>query len=91
MSEYLLRERFGPIAVFVALVVDRDRLRFVIRGWSLLGLPLPRRLAPAGETYESERDGLFLFAVEIMHPWLGLIVRYRGSLTPERDVSAAWP
>lgn len=84
-SEFLLCERFGAIAVLIALVVDGDRLRFMIRDWSFWGLPMPRCLAPAGEAYERERDGVFHFSVEMMHSWLGLIVRYRGSLTPARE------
>jgi hypothetical protein len=84
-SEFLLCEQFGAIAVLIALVIDGDRLRFVIRDWSFGGVPLPRCLAPAGEAYEDERDGVFHFSVEMMHSWLGLIVRYRGFLTPARE------
>lgn len=82
-SEGLLEERFGPVRVGLALVLEGDRLRLVVRRWSLLGLPMPRALAPGGEAWETAAEGRFRFHVEIRHPWAGLIVRYRGWLAPE--------
>jgi hypothetical protein len=78
----LLAEDFGPFRVLIALVPGQGRLRLVIRGWRFLGLPLPLFLAPGGETYEEERDGIFHFHVEITSPLTGLIVRYTGWLRP---------
>ncbi|HEY6259872.1 MAG TPA: DUF4166 domain-containing protein [Xanthobacteraceae bacterium] len=80
----LLCERFGPFRFGLALVVDDDRLRLVLRGWSLAHLPLPLALAPRIEAYESVEHGRFAFHVEIAHPLMGLIVRYRGWLAPRR-------
>ncbi len=77
----LIDERFGPITVGLAYDLDgsgRGYLR--VRNWRVLGLPMPRWLAPGGETYESERDGRFCFHVEIAHPLTGPIVSYRGWL-----------
>lgn len=79
-DEHLLAEDFGPFRVLIALVPEKGRLRLVIRGWRFLGLPLPLFLAPHGDTYEEERDGLFRFHVEIKSPITGLIVRYTGWL-----------
>lgn len=79
----LLCERFGPFAVAVALVVREGRLYLVVKHWSFLGLPLPAFCAPGGTTYEFEEDGRFHFHVEISHPWIGLLVRYRGWLVAE--------
>jgi len=81
-SAGLVSERFGPFAFDMALVVDGDKLRFVVRRWSLLGVPLPARLAPTGDSYESAQDGRFQFHVEIAHPLTGLLVRYSGWLAP---------
>lgn len=78
----LLAEDFGPFRVLIALVPEQSRLRLVIRGWRFFGLPLPLFLAPGGETYEEERDGVFRFHVEINSPLTGLIVRYTGWLRP---------
>jgi len=76
----LMCERFGPFAFGLALVRDADRLRLVIRRWSVLGIPLPRALAPFGDAFESAEDGRFHFHVEIRLPVIGLIVAYRGWL-----------
>jgi len=80
--ERLLCERFGPFAFGIALVAEADRLRLVVRRWSVFGIPLPRALAPFGSTYESAENGRFRFDVEIRVPLVGLIVRYRGWLMP---------
>jgi uncharacterized protein DUF4166 len=81
-AEWLLCERFGPLCVAMALVVDADRLRLVVRRWSVFGIALPRRLAPGGDSYEYAADGRFHFHVEIGHPFTGPIVGYRGFLVP---------
>jgi hypothetical protein len=78
----LLCERFGPLNVGMALVCERGRIRLVVRRWSVCGIPLPRALAPRGESYEFVEAGRFHFHVEIDHPFTGLIVRYRGWLVP---------
>jgi uncharacterized protein DUF4166 len=83
-SERLLCERFGPVGFSIALVLEDGRLKFVVRGWDFLGLPLPLALAPLGSAYEYVSDGRFGFDVDIRHRWLGSIVRYRGWLLPER-------
>jgi hypothetical protein len=80
--ERLLRERFGPFSFGLALLSQDDRLWLVVRRWSFLGVPLPLAWAPRGDAYESAEDGRFNFHVEIGHPFLGLIVRYRGWLEP---------
>jgi hypothetical protein len=79
-SAHLLRERFGPLTFDLALVVEGAQLRFVVRRWSLWGLPLPLALAPGGHSYEMVIDERFHFSVEIRHRLIGLIVHYRGWL-----------
>ncbi|HEX7758693.1 MAG TPA: DUF4166 domain-containing protein [Caulobacteraceae bacterium] len=82
----LILERFGPLTIAMALVAGENRLDFVIRGWSLLGLPLPAALAPRSTTFEAAPDGRFAFDVEIALPLVGRIVRYRGALTRTEPV-----
>ncbi|MCZ0736801.1 SDR family oxidoreductase [Phreatobacter sp. AB_2022a] len=79
---HLLIERFGVARFDLALVVADGRLSLVPRRWSVLGVPLPLALAPAGSAFEAVEDGRFRFHVEIGHRRLGLIVRYRGWLEP---------
>ena len=81
-NEHLLEERFGPFKFGMALVLEDERLNFVVRNWSVFGLTMPRSWAPFGDSYECEKAGMFCFHVEIRHALLGLVVRYVGCLAP---------
>lgn len=78
--ENLLCEQFGPIVFGMALVNHENRLRYVVRRWSIFGIPLPKALAPSGESFEFDADGRFNFHVEITAPIVGFIIRYEGYL-----------
>ncbi|MBE9237539.1 DUF4166 domain-containing protein, partial [Anabaena aphanizomenioides LEGE 00250] len=80
--EHLLVERCGALEFAMALVRDGERLRLVMRAWRAFGVHLPLWLGPRSDAYETEEDGVFRFFVEISHPLVGLIVRYRGWLKP---------
>lgn len=82
-NQFLLVERFGPISIALALLVEEGRMRLVPRRWSLLGMPLPRSLLPNGASYEREEGSKFCFAVEIAIPLIGMIVAYKGVLEPD--------
>jgi hypothetical protein len=79
----LLCERFGALNLAMALVIEGERLRLVMRRWTIFSVPLPLALAPRSDTYEHVADGRFRFHVEISHPITGLIVCYRGWLEPQ--------
>lgn len=81
-NKYLIKERFGPISVALALVIKDDRLFLIPRRWSLLGLPLPKMLLPGGQSFETQHNSAFRFDVEISAPLIGLIAAYQGELTP---------
>lgn len=81
-DEYLLVERFGFVAVSLALVVEDQRLLFIPRRWSIGGIPMPAFLMPTGQSFEFEKDGKFYFDVTIGIPLIGLIAAYQGSLAP---------
>jgi hypothetical protein len=58
----------------------------VRRGWCL-GVPLPPFLLPASDSREYAQDGAFHFDITLSAPFGGaLIVRYRGSLRPDRQM-----
>ena len=59
--ERLLCERFGPLNFGMALVCESERMRLVIRRWSVCGIPLPRALAPRGDSTSSRRRGVSIF------------------------------
>ena len=88
-NERLLVERFGPLRFAMAVLVESDRLSLVVRRWSVLGVPLPLALAPAGEAFEREVDGRFRFDVTLRHRLVGLIVRYSGWLSPDMKPAPA--
>ncbi len=79
-AEALLCERFGPLVFAMALLVEGERLGLALRRWSVFGVALPLWLAPRSNAFESVENCGFAFHVEISHPWIGLIVRYRGTL-----------
>ena len=81
-NEWLVCERFGPLCAGMAFLVEDGKLRLIVRRWSLFGIPMPRALAPRGDSYEYEENGRFHFHVEIAHPLTGLIVGYQGWLAP---------
>lgn len=84
-SAHLLNERFGPFTFGLALVLDGDKLRYIVRRTHFCGVPLPfsRVLAPTTNTFEYvDAHGRFCFDVQITHPLAGLIVHYQGFLTP---------
>ncbi len=80
--EGLLCERFGPFTFGLALVVQGSKLELVVRRWSLLGIPLPLRLAPRSESFETDAQRRFEFSVAIDLPLAGRVVRYSGWLEP---------
>ncbi len=79
----LLTERFGPIRFAFALQREPDGLTMHFRHWWLGPLPMPRFLLPRGIAREYEKDGRFHFDVPIALPLIGLLVHYRGVLTPQ--------
>jgi hypothetical protein len=81
-ADKLLSERFGLITVDLALVLEENKLRFIVRRWRLWKLPLPRAWAPSGKSYEHVSNGRFCFDIEINHPLTGGIVKYSGWLIP---------
>jgi Domain of unknown function (DUF4166)/Saccharopine dehydrogenase NADP binding domain len=81
-EQYLLVERFGPLSVAMALVVEGDRLSLIPRRMRLGFLPLPRCLLPNGTAFETQDSDRFRFDVEIAAPFVGLVVAYRGTLEP---------
>ncbi len=75
-------ERFGPSAVLLEPRVADGGLDLPSPGARLLGIPVPRLLAPVSESIEREADGRFLFDVKGTVPLAGLVVHYRGWLEP---------
>ena len=67
----------------MALMVEGTGLRYVVRRWHLLGVPLPLllRLGPRATASERVQDSKFAFDVTISQFLTGRIVRYSGLLS----------
>jgi hypothetical protein len=81
----LVTERFGPVAIHMAVLAQEGRLVLKTKAWSIFGLPLPRFLAPSGDIYEHGAEGRFNFHVDIQAPLLGRLVKYEGWLKPKAE------
>jgi hypothetical protein len=75
-----LIESLGPFRLRLRLEARDGRLVYVLEHVTLLGVPVPRILAPALEAWEGDRDGRYDFAVEVRLPFVGRLVRYEGLL-----------
>lgn len=84
-APYRYRERFWLFNYEQDLPVrDGALLLFVRRGW-FLGIPIPQPFLPGSDSREFAVDGDFHFDVSLNAPLGGgLIVRYRGKLSPDR-------
>lgn len=76
-------ERFGPFRFAIDLQADATRLSYPVSAGTCFNVPLPKWLLPRSETHEAIDDmGRATFDVALSLPLAGLIVRYRGWLTP---------
>lgn len=77
-----LIERFGPLAFAFDLGGDEVGVTMMLRSWSAFGLPMPKWLGPSAQAREWDEAGTYCFQVEIHLPIVGLIVGYKGHLSP---------
>ena len=85
-TPYSYRERFWLFTFEVELPVANGVMHLPVRrGW-FAGIAIPRLILPASDAREYVDDGTFHFDVALSAPLgQGLIVRYRGSLTPDGE------
>lgn len=80
----LMRERFGPFSIDLAVTADAQGLDMTVTGWRIGWIPLPRALRPTTRALERiDPHGRFSFDVTLLLPLLGPLVRYTGWLVPE--------
>jgi hypothetical protein len=80
LQQSRLIESLGPFRLQLRLEVLDRRLYYALERVTLLGIPVPRILAPNLEAWEGERDSRYEFAVEVRLPIIGRLVRYEGLL-----------
>ncbi len=77
-------ERFGPFRITMVPETEDQSLDLAISRIAVLGLPLPRWIAPKSSTRESVyAAGRIRFDVSASLPFLGMLIRYQGWLVPE--------
>jgi len=81
----LITEKFGPLAIHMAILEEKGDLRINTHSWSLLGIQLPKFLKPGGDVYETiDETGRFVFYVDLKAPLFGRLCKYEGWLIPSR-------
>lgn len=81
---YRYRERMGVFTSEQDLSVSDGAMHLPVRrGW-FLGIPMPRWLLPTSDSREFAEDGVFNFDICLGAPLgAGLIIRYRGAVSPD--------
>ncbi len=83
-------EGFGMMRFTLAVTADEEGTKMLVSEWRIAGIPLPRFLLPRSDTREFQDDeGRFNFDVRISLPLFGLLVHYRGWLTPLEPIATA--
>lgn len=80
VSGGLLREQLGPMTLRFELRRDGSAIDWALRGASLFGMPLPRRLLGSVLSRSGSHDNRYAFDIDTRLPLLGQLVGYRGWL-----------
>lgn len=80
----LVIEQVGAMAFAYAAFEQEGQLHLEMRGWTALGVPMPRALGPRAAAFEHGEGGRFNFDVAVSLPVVGRLVHYRGWLEPAR-------
>ncbi|CTQ48311.1 SDR family oxidoreductase [Jannaschia donghaensis] len=79
----VVTERFGPLTFRIGLTVVDGALTYPVLSGRCGPLPIPAWLLPRSETTEAADGDAATFDVKVSLPGAGLLVRYRGRLTPD--------
>jgi len=77
-----LVERFFPFVFYHQLTASENGLAWLVVGWHLLGVPLPRWTLPTINCFESADGERFRFDIDVVFPIVGQVIHYRGWLLP---------
>lgn len=75
-----LRERLGPVTLHFALHAVGGAIDWRLRGATLLGVPVPRRMLGKVSARSGSAGDAYLFEIEARLPLLGTWIGYRGRL-----------
>jgi hypothetical protein len=77
-------EQFGPLKFTFDLLRTERGVDWRFLRWSFLTIPLPSWAAPRIRATATEANNDYRFSVVVLHPWLGLLFAYRGTLFVEQ-------
>jgi hypothetical protein len=76
-----LIEHFGPFDLYFDLSAQANGLRWSLKSWRLLRIPLPKITTPKIECLETAASEAFAFDIDVIFPIIGPVVHYSGRLT----------
>jgi hypothetical protein len=79
----LLMESYGLTSFSSALVLEGSCLRYELRRVWVMGIPIPRRVAPLIDGRVDAGDSGWRLSVRVQAPFLGELVLYEGWVEPE--------
>ncbi len=82
-------ERFGPLRFTFDLDRTKRGVNWQFLRWSFLAIPLPAWAAPKIRATAEDAHNQYRFRVAVLHPWLGLLFAYRGTLLVDQQRPAA--
>lgn len=82
-------EQFGPLKFTFDMTRTNRGVRWQFLRWSFFTLPLPTWAAPKIRAVAEETNSDYRFCVAVLHPWLGLLFAYRGTLLIDQERPAA--
>jgi Domain of unknown function (DUF4166) len=83
-----LIEHFGLFDLRFQLSPSAAGLDWVLVGWRLLHIPLPRWSVPRIKCLESSDGERYTFDIDVTFPLIGWLMHYRGWLLPQDKISA---
>ena len=78
-----LIEHFSLFHLQFRLTAQPEGLTWILTGWRLLGIPLPRWSVPAIRCVEGADGERFTFDIDVTFPLIGWLIHYRGWLLPD--------
>nr|WP_171237345.1 DUF4166 domain-containing protein [Ruegeria sp. HKCCA5763] len=85
-----VREDFGAISIWLRPAWQNDALHIEIHRLTIFGILMPAFALPRSRTREwQDAQGRFRFDVSARAPGFGLLIRYRGWLTPDHTMQGA--
>nr|WP_269783336.1 DUF4166 domain-containing protein [Marinibactrum halimedae] len=81
-GDYII-ERLGPIHLLMKLDVNEGALTYSLEKTRILGIPIPRWMAPRVYAVEQQVNDKYRFSVDVSIPLVGHLVGYLGDLSVE--------